>query len=83
MNSMAHSVPPSLNDDSEYECWKRDIDIWSKLTNLPAKKMALAIHLSLKGRARAASSELTVDELSADNGVTTLIAKLDGIFFVR
>ena len=80
MSINSHNVPPSLNDDSEYESWKRDIDIWSRLTSLPATKMALAIHLSLKGKARSASSELTVAELSADDGVKKLIAKLDGIF---
>ena len=38
------------------------------------------MHLSLKGRARVASSEVAVEALKQENGVETLIAKLDKLF---
>ena len=51
---------PKLEDDACYETWKRDIEIWQELTDLPKPKQALAIHLSLSGKARVASSELGI-----------------------
>ena len=81
MSSVANNkVPPRFDDESEYEAWKKDIEIWCLLTDLEKKKQALAIHLGLTGRARMASSEISVAELGKDTGVTTLIDKLDGLF---
>ena len=72
--------PPKLMDDTHFESWKKDIEIWCKLTDIPAPKRALAIHLSLTGRARIASSEMEIAELEHDDGVKNLMIKLDGIF---
>ena len=58
----------------------QDIKIWCELTNLPKTKRAFAIHLSLAGRARTASSELSVANLKKETGVDILIAKLDATF---
>ncbi|KAK3875453.1 hypothetical protein Pcinc_019665 [Petrolisthes cinctipes] len=74
--------PPKLESDSSYENWKKDIDIWCELTDLPKKKQALAIHLSLSGRARVATSEIDAADLKQDTGVQTLLVKLDGLFLV-
>lgn len=71
---------PKFDENSNYETWKNDIDIWCELSDLSAKKKALAIHLSLSGRARVASSEIPVEDLKKENGVQTLIEKLDGVF---
>ena len=46
----------NLNDMS-CENWKKDIDIWCELTELPKTKHVLTIHL-LSGRTRAASLEI-------------------------
>ena len=73
-------VPPKFEKESEYENWKRDISIWRELTDLEKGKQALAIHLSLSGRARIASSEIELAELKKDNGVETLLMKLDDLF---
>lgn len=40
------------------------------------------IHLSLDGRARTATSEIEVKDLEDDNGVETLLKKLDDLFLV-
>lgn len=72
--------PPKLEDDSAYESWRKDINIWTDLTELPKGKQALAIHLSLSGRARSASSEIDADSLKKDDGVQTLLNKLDNLF---
>ena len=72
--------PPKLEDDSLYEQWKSDVDVWSKLTDLATTKQALAVHLTLSGRARQASSEVDVTELEKETGLTTLLTKLDGVY---
>ena len=76
----SNKVPPRFENDTEYEAWKKDNEIWGLLTDLDASKQALAIHLGLTGRTRMASSEISVAELSKPTGVATLIAKLDGLF---
>ena len=53
---------PKLEDDHFYT-WKKDLKIWCKLTDITEEKRALAVHLTLSGRARAATSELSVDDL--------------------
>ena len=68
--------PPKLEDDSAYESWREDINIWTDLTELPKGKQALAIHLSLNGRACSASSEIDADNLKKKDGVQTLLNKL-------
>ena len=73
--------PPKLEDD-HYETWKKDLKIWCKLTDIIEEKRALAVHLNLSGRARAATSELSVDDLEKKNGIDILLAKLDDIFLV-
>ena len=72
--------PPKFENESGYENWKRDVNIWCKLTELGEEKRALALHLSLSGRARAASSEIDVDELEKKTGVKTILDKLDELF---
>ena len=72
--------PPKLEDEAAYESWKNDVTIWTDLTDLPKEKQALAIHLSLSGRARIASSEIAVADLKKDDGVSTIIKKLDNLF---
>ena len=56
------------------------IELWVALTDLDPKKHAIAIHLHLTGRARKATSEISVDDMKGDNGIKNLIAKLDRVF---
>ena len=72
--------PPKFESDSEYENWKRDIHIWCELTELAEDKRALAIHLSLIGRARTASSEIELAVLKSKDGVKSIFEKLDSLF---
>ena len=76
----AKKVPVFDSKSEDYETWKKDIQIWSRLTDIEKKKQALAVHLSLSGRARQATSELKIDQLESDNGLKTLLEKLDRIF---
>ena len=79
-NSSDMKWPPKLNNSASYDTWKRDIEIWCDLTDLVETKRALAIHLSLQGKARDASSEVPIADLKKTNGVEILLAKLDKLF---
>ena len=72
--------PPKLESDDNYESWKKDIEVWRLLTDVKPAKQALAIHLTLTGKARMATSELKVEELNSDDGVKNVIKKLDELF---
>ena len=43
-----------------------------EFTDIVKSKQGIAIHLSLTGNARQATSELSVDELKCDDGVKNL-----------
>ena len=79
MNSVIKD-PPRLNDEEKYESWKRDVKIWCELTTLEKPKHAMAIHLSLSGKARIATSELSLDDLKLPNAVDLILTKLDDVF---
>ena len=69
-----------LENEGSYRTWKEDIRIWAAICGLDKKDQALHIHLSLTGRARTASSEIGMADLNKDDGLDTLIAKLDDLF---
>jgi hypothetical protein len=81
MATGSSKVPPAFNEDiDDYDVWRKDIELWTSFTDLPEKKHAIAVHLSLKGRSRAASSELSVEDLKNDRGLEKLFLKLDRVF---
>ena len=78
--SCSGKYPPKFQEEDDYEQWRRDVEIWTELTDFDKSKQALAIHLALQGRARVAASELTVAELKEEDGVKKLLEKLDSLF---
>ena len=51
-------------------------------TDLPKEKIAISVHLSLTGRARQASSELSASEIKSEDGLKLLIQALDRVFLL-
>ena len=72
--------PPAFTDGKSYETWKNEIHMWQSLTELAKDKQALAISLSLSGRARDAAMEMDLADLSTDDGVDKLLTELDKLF---
>ena len=62
-------APPLLTDESVYENWKRETEIWQAFTDLAPKKPGPAISLSLQGKAREAALEIEIQDLTHDQGV--------------
>ncbi|KAI4883225.1 hypothetical protein NFI96_020267, partial [Prochilodus magdalenae] len=81
MATHSYKVPPPFDENkSDYESWKNEIKIWKLVTELDQKKQALAVALSLTGRARTIALEISADDLNKDNGLTTLLQKLDTVY---
>ena len=51
-----------------------------QLTTLEVKKQALAIFLTLSGKAKEAALELKLDVINADDRVKKLLEKLDSLY---
>ena len=71
--------PPVLTDDVDYADWKIDMEIWELYTSLAKTRRGPALYLSLKGNARECVRGLTKEQISAEDGVQTIIKKLDGV----
>ena len=80
MASNRKCPPLFKEDETDYEQWKKDVDLWTVITDLDKDKQVIIIHLSLSGRARSASSELTKAQLNANDGVEKLLERLDRVF---
>ena len=73
--------PP--NYDEKIYTWKeykKEVDVWATLTNLRKPKQGPALWMALKGKAKEAVQEMTLDEIKSDNGFEQMIEKLDAVF---
>ena len=70
---------PTL-DGKTYESWKNEICMWNELTDLAKEKWALAIAVSLSGRAKECAMEIDVTVLKRETEVTDLLNELDILF---
>ena len=73
-------VPPPFTEGDDYDVWKKDLELWQMFTELDVKKQAIAVHLSLTGRARSATTELSIEDMKSTDAMKILIAKLDRVF---
>ena len=72
--------PPELGPESCYDAWRREVEMWRRVTELTLKNQALAVTLSLKGKYREIATEIDVEILNQDNGMTELFKVLDANF---
>lgn len=72
--------PPLFKEGMDYDQWKNELKIWQLVTELDKEKMALAVTLTLTGKAREAALGITAADLNKAAGMKTLTDKLDGIF---
>ena len=73
-------TPPALREDIPYESWKKEINIWQRFNTLEKRKQALAIFLSLEGKAREVVLEIDIDNLDKDDGVERILTQLDKLY---
>ncbi|VDI80195.1 Hypothetical predicted protein [Mytilus galloprovincialis] len=83
--SVNYKVPPVFTEQKPYSRWIDEIKAWKALTDLDKKKMGIAIALSLPEEGLNSIrdkvfSDLSLEALSADDGVDKLIELMDKIF---
>ena len=67
-------------DEKDYDTWKNEIEIWRLMTDLAKKKQALAVTLTLSGKARETAIQVPAASLNTDEGMDILISELDKCF---
>ena len=75
-----HVLAPPRLDPSNYDCWRKEMEIWEMATNVPPKKRAPTVFLGLTGKAREAILEMELSLLNTDDGLNHLYEKLDTLF---
>ena len=76
-----YKSPPVMKDGLSYEDWKSDVEIWSDVTDLDAKKQGGAVFLTLEGKAQATvRAGVTREELKSDTGLEKILGCLDGLY---
>ena len=78
--SVSFKTPPALSKSSSYENWKKELQVWEKLTDVSKSKRGLTVLLSLEGKAKDAILELEIDDLSTENGLKLITDKLDSLY---
>ena len=78
MTSKGAKAPPVLKDGVVYSTWRHELEAWQLLTDLAVEKQAIQILLyGLEGQFRDLISKIPIRTLNAQNGVKTLLDKLD------
>ena len=72
--------PPKLSVSKSYDDWVKLVEIWRDFTSVEKPKQALAVVLSLEGKAQEAALEIPKEDLAKDNGVDLVITRLDKIY---
>ena len=56
------------------------LEVWSQFTSLPKEKKGMAVFLTLKGADQEAVLELDTNEITGENGLENVIARLDKLY---
>ena len=80
MSKNLKAPPPFDPDEDNYEQFKKDLQIWEILTELDVKKKGPAVYLSLNKKARDAVRNLSVADISDNDGLKKIIQRLDDVY---
>ena len=72
--------PPEFVEGSDYETWKKDVQLWCSVSELDAAKHAIVVPLSLTGRALNATSAVSAKDISNKDGMAKIFEKLDRVY---
>lgn len=76
----SYKNPPVLGDDTQYEAWVKEVNLWSLCCKLDKEEQGPALALSLSGNARQAAMDIDMNTLNSDGGLQAVINKLDGLY---
>ena len=72
--------PPRLDQYDNYENWEKTLKLWRLATEVPQAKQGTAVLFALTGKARDKVLELTEAQITADDGLDTILAELGKIY---
>ena len=75
VTSKGNKNPPLLQKARSYDDWVKKLNIWVKITCLPAESQGGAVLMTLEGEAENAVLELTDDKVTSADGVKNIIVK--------
>lgn len=81
--SYTSSVPPSFDGRSNYSDYRKDVEMWTHLTSMVAKRQGPAVIGRLSGEAKASAMTSSIDDFISDKGVNLIIKLLDKLCAVN
>ena len=70
-----YGLPP-FNEESDFDQWLYELDMWKLVEDLPKAKQSPVIFLSLNPKTRKAYACLSKEEINKADGVDKLLMKL-------
>ena len=72
--------PPIFDNDTNFDTYCREVEIWLLGTQCPQEKQAARLALKMKGRAKDIALGIPTEQLKAEGGVNHLLAELGKVF---
>lgn len=74
-------APPAMTDGLSYKDWVKELEIWSRFTEMNKNKQGGALFLTLEGKPRrTVLDEVTADQIDSADGVKHITKVLDALF---
>eukprot|EP00171_Calliarthron_tuberculosum_P018277 IDg18277t1 len=81
-SAFSDKVPPAFNGRSNYASFREDVSLWLLLTSMEAKRRGPALIGRLGGEAKSSAKTLTLEVISSEDGVNSILEHLDKSYAV-
>ena len=71
---------PVFDNQTNFETYRREVDIWLLGTGCPKEKQAARLALQMKGRAKEVALGVPTDQLKSEDGVNLLLEAIRKVF---
>ena len=72
--------PPVLDENADYETWRKEIEFWKRVTAVEKSKQAMIVSLSFEGKYKQVATNMDIDLLDAEDGMDKLLNAMDENF---
>ena len=81
MDTNSLNLPPEPTNDMDYDLWRKDVIVWSKLTSTPKIKRGRALQYSCRHNKRLHEVVLGIEDKLVDckNGLVNVLKTIDTI----
>ena len=77
---MNTAPPPRLDNDTVFETWKKEVEIWLYATGLPKTRQAATLIMAMRDSPKRVALNMDVDVIKSEDGVKRLIEELEPVF---